>query len=255
MNRFFLLLVLVAAVATACSKREEPAAPATTETAPAAPAAKADLANAATVTGKITFAGTKPTPKKIRMDQDKYCAAQHAGGSMETEDVVVNDNGTLANVLVYVKDGLNQTFEAPSQPATLDQKGCSYHPHVLAVMTGQPIDILNSDNTNHNIHPLPKINPEWNESQAPGTAKKTKTFNREEIVIPVKCNIHPWMKAYIAVVKHPVFAVTGSDGSYELKGLPPGDYTVTAWHEKLSPVDQKVTVAAKESKALDFTLK
>ncbi|HEY2934180.1 MAG TPA: carboxypeptidase regulatory-like domain-containing protein [Acidobacteriota bacterium] len=253
MKRYFLLLGLIAAVAIGCTKKEEPA-PATESTPTAAPAAPADMANAATVTGKVTFAGTKPTPRKIRMDADKYCAAQHPGG-VETEEITVNDNGTLANVLVYVKDGLNQSFQVPAQAASLDQKGCTYHPHVLAVMAGQPIDILNSDNTNHNIHPLPKMNPEWNESQAPGTAKKTKTFNREEIAIPVKCNIHPWMKSYIAVLKHPIFAITGSDGSFELKGLPPGDYTVAAWHEKLGTVDQKVTVAAKESKAVDFTLK
>ncbi|HEY3129058.1 MAG TPA: carboxypeptidase regulatory-like domain-containing protein [Acidobacteriota bacterium] len=249
-------LLLVAALAFACGRKEEApssetAAPAT---GPAKPAAAIDASTAATVSGKVNFTGAKPAPKKIRMEQDKYCAAQHPGGSIETEDVVVNDNGTLANVFVWVEEGLgDRSFEASTQPATLDQKGCRYEPHVLGVMTGQPLDIVSSDNTNHNIHPMPKNNPEWNEVQGPGAPKKTKTFAREELLIPVKCNIHPWMKAYIGVVKNPFFAVTGKDGTFEIKGLPPGSYTVAAWHEKYNKMEQKVTVAAKEAKTVDFS--
>jgi plastocyanin len=212
------------------------------------------MASGATVIGKVNFTGTKPAPKKLRMEQDKYCAAQHPGGSIETEDVVVNDNGTLSNVFVWVSDGLgNQSFNAPSQAVTLNQKGCQYLPHVVALQTGQPLAIVNSDNTNHNIHPMPKNNPEWNESQAPGSPTKNKIFNREEILIPVKCNVHPWMKSYIGVVKHPFFAVTGKDGSYEIKGLPAGTYTITAWQEKYNKMEQKITVAPKEAKTVDFS--
>ncbi len=249
-------LLLIAALAFACGRKEETP---TTETAPAAtepakPAAAIDASTIATVSGKVNFTGTKPAPKKIRMEQDKYCAAQHPGGSIETEDVVVNDNGTLANVFVWVEEGLgDRKIETSAQAVTLDQRGCRYQPHVLGVMTGQPLDVVSSDNTNHNIHPMPKNNPEWNESQSPGAPKKTKTFAREEILIPVKCNIHPWMKAYIGVVKHPFFGVTGKDGSFEIKGLPPGSYTMAAWHEKYGKMEQKVTVAAKEAKTVDFS--
>ena len=256
MKRSVYALLLTAALAFACGRKEEApssetAAPAT---GPAKPAAAIDASTAATVSGKVNFTGTKPTPKKIRMEQDKYCAAQHPGGSIETEDVVVNDNGTLANVFVWVEEGLgDRSFEASTQPATLDQKGCRYEPHVLGVMTGQPLDIVSSDNTNHNIHPMPKNNPEWNEVQGPGAPKKTKTFAREELLIPVKCNIHPWMKAYIGVVKNPFFGITGKDGTFEIKGLPPGSYTIAAWHEKYNKMEQKVTVAAKEAKTVDFS--
>ena len=249
-------LLIVALLAAACGggAKEEPAK---TETeAPAAqPAAPIDEATAATVSGKVSFAGAKPAVKKIRMDAEKYCAEQHSGGAVDAEDVVVNDNGTLANVFVYVKEGLgDRTFPVPSQAVTLDQKGCMYTPHVVGVMAGQPVEVANSDGTTHNIHPQPKNNPEWNISQPPKAENISKAFAREELMIPVKCNVHPWMKSYIGVVKHPFFAVTGKDGSFTIKGLPPGEYTVAAWHEKYGTVEQKVTVAAKEAKTVDFCI-
>jgi hypothetical protein len=137
----------------------------------------------------------------------------------------------------------------------LDQDGCIYKPHVLGVMTGQNIRIKNSDPTNHNIHPLPKVNQEWNESQPPKGEEKLKSFAREEVMIPVKCNVHPWMRSYIGVVSHPFFAVTGDDGTFTIKGLPPGTYTLETWHEKFGPQDMQVTVGPKESKTVDFTYK
>jgi plastocyanin len=254
----YMFLLICGLVLAACGSKDDASTGGTdSAVAPATPAASGpatDPAEAATVTGKVSFAGTKPTPRKIRMDADKYCASEHSGGSVEVEEVVANDNGTLSNVLVYVKEGLgDRSFPVPTDAVTLDQKGCVYKPHVISVMANQPIEISNSDNTNHNIHPLPKNNPEWNESQGPKSEKKVKTFAREEVAIGVKCNIHPWMKSYIAVLKHPFHAVTGSDGSFELKGLPPGNYTITAWHEKFGPKDQQVTLAAKDSKAVDFS--
>ena len=166
------------------------------------------------------------------------------------------DGGNLANVFVYVKDGLgNRTFDTPKEPVTLDQQGCQYHPHVLGVMAGQNIEIKNDDPTTHNIHPTPKDNREWNESQGPQAAPLEKTFAREEIMLPVKCNQHPWMKMYINVVKSPFYAVTDKEGKYEIKGLPPGDYTLAFVHEKLGEQDQKVTLAAKDAKTVDATFK
>ena len=157
---------------------------------------------------------------------------------------------------MYVKDGLgDRTFDVPKDAVTIDQKGCQYHPHVLGVMTGQNIEIKNDDQTTHNIHPTPQANREWNESQPPAAAPLEKSFSREEIMLPVKCNQHPWMRMYINVAKNPFYAVTGADGKYEIKGLPPGDYTIAFVQEKLGEQTQKVTLAAKDSKTVDQTFK
>jgi plastocyanin len=229
------------------STEEQPAAPA----AASAPApTPIDPATAATVSGTVKFDGTAPKPSKIDMSQDSACQ-----GSNTAENLVVS-GGNLENVFVYVKDGLgDRTFAIPAEPVTLTQVGCKYKPHVLGVMAGQTIKIVNGDPTTHNIHPTPKNNREWNESQAPQSAALEKTFAREEILLPVKCNQHPWMRMYVDVVKSPFYAVTGSDGKYELKGLPPGDYTIAFVHEKLGEQDQKVTLAPKDTKTVDASFK
>ena len=236
-----------------CSKKEssEQASNATEEkAAPATPATPIDPATAATVSGTVKFDGTAPKPAKIDMSQDPACK-----GTNQAETIVV-DGGKLANVFVYVKDGLGtRTFNVPAEKVTIDQSGCRYHPHVLGAMTGQDIEIKNSDATTHNIHPTPQSNREWNESQPPQAAPLEKNFAREEIMLPVKCNQHPWMKMYVNVVKSPFFAVTDKDGKYEIKGLPPGDYTLAFVQEKLGEQTQKVTVAAKDSKTVDATFK
>jgi plastocyanin len=238
-------------ILAACSKKEntEQSSNAPAET--SAPAATPiDPATVATVSGTVKFDGTAPKAAKIDMSQDPGCK-----GTNEAENMVVT-GGDLANVFVYVKDGLgNRTFDVPKDPVVLDQKGCQYHPHVLGVMTGQTVQIKNDDPTTHNIHPTPKDNREWNESQPPSTPALEKNFAREEIMLPVKCNQHPWMKMYVNVVKSPFFAVTAKDGKYEIKGLPPGDYTIAFVHEKLGEQDQKVTVAAKETKTVDQSFK
>jgi plastocyanin len=217
-----------------------------------APAAPIDQSTVATINGSVKYDGAVPKPTKIDMSQDAVCASK---GQNVAETIVV-DKGNLANVFVYVKDGLgDRTFNPPSDAVTIDQNGCRYHPHMLGVMTGQPVKITNSDNTTHNIHPTPKDNREWNESQPPKAPPLEKNFARQEILLPVKCNQHPWMKMYINVVKHPFFAVTDKDGKYTLKGLPPGTYTVAAVHEKLGEQDTQVTVAPKDSKTADFTFK
>ena len=243
-----LMPLLVVALLAGCGKKE------TAEEQPASPAAPAaapiDPATAAGVSGTVKFEGAAPRAAKIDMSQDPNCS-----GTNTAETVVVN-GGNLANVFVYVKDGLgNRTFDAPKEPVTLNQSGCKYKPHVLGVMTGQAISIVNSDPTTHNIHPTPKDNREWNESQAPKAAPLEKNFARQEVMMPVQCNQHPWMRMYIGVVKSPFYAVTGPDGKYEIKGLPPGDYTLAFVHEKLGEQDQKVTLAAKDSKTVDASFK
>ncbi len=249
-----LSIVFCAALITGCGEKntenpEQPAGPAS-QTA----ATPIDQATVGSVTGKVSFEGAKPKLAVIHMDQDQVCVSKHSS-PVHVEDGEVNDNGTLPNVFVYVKEGADKyTFATPTDSVTLDQNGCMYKPHVLGVMVDQGLHIISSDPTTHNIHPMPKDNREWNESQAPGAPALDKKFARAEIMIPVKCNQHPWMRAYIGITKNPFFAVTGSDGTFTLKGLPPGDYTIGAW-STFGTQEQKVTVGPKEAKTLDFSFK
>ena len=255
-NTGILLLALLVSllVVSGCQKEQ---APTETVSGPAAttpaPAVKIDPATVASVSGTIKFTGTPPKAGKIDMSQDPNCAATASGPN--TAETVMVEAGNLANVFVYVKEGFAGTTPAPAEAATIDQHGCRYHPHVLGVVAGQTIKILNSDNTTHNIHPTPKTNREWNESQAPKATPLEKSFPREEVMLAVKCNQHPWMKMYVNVVKHGFFAVTDKDGKFEIKGLPPGDYTIAAVHEKFGEQTMKVTIGAKEAKTAEFTFK
>jgi len=249
-----MVALLALLLLAACNKKENTEQSSNSmsrqEAAPAPAATPIDPATVATVNGTVKFDGTAPKPSKIDMSQDPACK-----GANEAENIVVA-GGDLANVFVYVKDGLgNRTFDVPKDAVVLDQSGCKYHPHVLGVMAGQTVEIKNDDMTTHNIHPTPKDNREWNESQPPSSPAIEKNFAREEIMLPVKCNQHPWMKMYINVVKSPFFAVTDKSGKYEIKGLPPGDYTIAFVQEKLGEQEQKVTVGPKESKTLDETFK
>jgi plastocyanin len=206
------------------------------------------------VKGTVKFTGTVPKPTRIDMSDDPKCAKLHPGGA-SISPIVTDAKGGLDDTVVYVSQGISgQTFDPPAQPVVLKQKGCLYEPRVIAVQAGQKVQVVNADTTTHNIHPIPKNNREWNKSQPPGVPIE-ETFAREEVSIPVKCNVHPWMKGYIAVFKHPYFAVTDKDGSFEIKNLPPGTYTVQAWHEGLDPVTQNLTIGAADTKTIDFTLK
>ena len=188
------------------------------------------------------------------MSANPACERRHANSPALTEQVVVNTNGTLRNTFIWVKSGLPAgRWPVPSEPAKLDQDGCVYVPHVLGIMTGQPLEISNSDPMNHNVHAESTINTAWSESQAPRAEKKFKRFEKQEILIPVTCGVHPWMRSYIGVVDHPFFAVTGEDGSFAIKGLPPGNYTVEAVHESLGRKEMNIVVSANERKELRFT--
>src|SRR5712671_4616857 len=209
---------------------------------------------AASVKGVVKFEGSVPKPKQISMSADPSCAKQHPS-PVFTQEVMTDSKGDLQDVVVFVADGLgDRTFDAPTQPVVVEQKGCMYQPHVLAVRANQPLHVVNDDPTSHNIHPTPANNREWNKAEPPGTSLD-ESFPREEIAIPVKCNVHPWMHGYVAVFKHPFFAVTGKDGSFDLSSLPPGTYTVEAWHEKLGTSTQQITVGANETKAVNLVLK
>jgi plastocyanin len=220
---------------------------------PAAVANPVDPATAATLTGAITLQGTPPAPAPIRMDSDPFCQQQ---GTATTETVLVGSNSALQNVFVYVKDGLgDRQFPVPTAPAVLDQKGCRYVPHVLGIQVGQTLDILSSDNTLHNVHAIPASNREFNMSHPLAGIKHTHVFSTREVMVPFKCDVHRWMNAYIGVLDHPFFDVSGTDGKFELKGLPPGTYTIEAWHEKLGTQTQSVTVGEKETRDVAFTFK
>ena len=185
------------------------------------------------------------------MAADPSCAKQHPT-PVVNQYVVTDAQGGLQNVVVFIAEGLgDQTFEPPSQPVVIDQKGCMYQPHVLGMQANQRLEVVNDDPTSHNIHPVPANNREWNKSEPPGS-KADETFLREEIAIPVKCNIHPWMRGYVAVFKHPYFAVTGKDGSFELRNLRPGTYTIKAWQERLGTSTQKITIGPNDTKDIDF---
>ncbi|HXR16915.1 MAG TPA: carboxypeptidase regulatory-like domain-containing protein [Terriglobales bacterium] len=219
-----------------------------------APASASTNAGAADVKGVVKFEGVPPKGKPISMAADPSCAKQHSG-LVTTLDVATDSKGGLQNVLVFISDGLgDRTFDPPKEPVVITQKGCLYEPRVMAVQANQPIEVVNDDPTSHNIHPTPANNREWNKAELPG-AKVEEAFAREEIAIPVRCNIHPWMRGYIAVLKNPYFAVTKPDGSFELSNLPPGTYTIKAWHEKLGTSTQTITIGANQTKEINFVFK
>jgi plastocyanin len=208
---------------------------------------------ASSVTGVVTFDGKVPTIRPLAMEADPACAKMHAKPA-PNEMLVLGSGNTMGNILVWVSKGLpsGKTWPAPKTPVTLDQKGCTYVPHVMGIMVGQPYRILNSDGILHNIHTLPKVNPSFNKGM-PATLKETSTvFAKPEAVFNIKCDVHPWMSAYVAVFTHPFYSVTGTDGKFNITGLDPGTYEITAWHEKLGTQTASITVGANESKAQNF---
>jgi hypothetical protein len=217
---------------------------------------KVDASTASDVKGTVTLDGMAPKNEVIKMNADPVCLKEAKGPQTQETYVVGSDGKSLGNVFVYVKDGLgNYVYDTPTEPAKIDQMGCRYHPHVFGIRVNQPLEIQNSDPTLHNIHAQPKVNEEFNNGQPIQGMKMTHTFTAKEVMVPFKCDVHGWMNAYVGVLDHPYFAVTGEDGKFELKTLPPGSYTIEAWHEKLGTQEQKVTVGQKETKEITFTFK
>ena len=207
----------------------------------------------ATVKGSVQFDGEAPGGKKIRMDADPFCSKAHPDGA-STEDVLVNEDGMLRNVFIYVKTGLEgKTYDAPDTPITLDQNGCRYEPHVQGMVAGQGVKILNSDDTLHNINAQAKNNKPFNRAMPKYLKEVDETFTDPEVMVRIKCDVHSWMATYVGVVPHPFFSVTGKDGSFDLSKLPAGTYTIEAWHEKYGTQTQEVTVADGDSQEISFT--
>jgi len=208
---------------------------------------------AGTISGSIKFTGTAPENEILSMNADPTCVAAHKE-PVRAETVIVNSNGTLKNVFVYVKEGLEgKTFPAPANTVTIDQQGCQYHPHVFGLQAGQSLEIINSDPTLHNVHSLAEKSKQFNLGMPIQGMKLKKKFEAPEIMVKLKCDVHPWMSAFIGVLNHPFFSVSNDSGVFEIKDLPAGEYTIEAWHEKYGAQIQKVTVSEDVPAAVEFT--
>jgi plastocyanin len=221
-------------------------------TVPARQATPLDLSTVGTITGAVRFEGTAPDQSVAQLSGWSECSAQHPQGNPPAGDVLVKE-GKLQNAMIYIKDGLgNRVFAVPTETVEMDQKGCVFIPRVLGAQVGQPLKFLNSDPMAHNVHGFAQKAKPWNISlSVKGTSRSVKV-DKPESMIEIKCDIHPWMRAYVGVFDHPYFALSGADGSFTLNNVPPGEYTVEAWHERFGTRSQKVTVSAKETKAIEF---
>jgi len=208
---------------------------------------------ASTVTGTVTFDGKAPALKPIAMDADPVCGKKHSG-PVANEMLVLGSGNTMGNIMVWVSKGLpdGKTWPVPSTPVVIDQNGCLYKPHVMGIMIGQTYKILNSDGVLHNIHTLPNVNVPFNKGMPPTLKEATTVFSKPEQVFHIKCDVHPWMSAYLAVFTHPFYSVTNTDGKFTISGLPPGTYEITAWHERLGTQTASITVGASDTKTQNF---
>lgn len=209
--------------------------------------------HAAVITVKTPFEGTAPVAEKIKADADAKCKLAHPNG-LDSDQIIVNTNSTLKNVFIYAKEGVTRKFDAPKEAVKFDQVGCVYTPKIFGIMVGQPLEILNSDDTLHNVHALPTQSQGFNLGMPIKGMKLKKTFTKPEVMIKIKCEVHPWMGAYAGVLEHPFYGVTGEDGATTLKDLPAGEYTIEAWHEKYGTQTQKVTVTDQDQE-ISFAFK
>jgi hypothetical protein len=245
-------LPLTAALLVGGCRGSEPA-PGARNT-PPPDAKRVDESVTGNVGGRATYEGAVPENAPINLESDPVCVRERPTG-LKLDTILVKDGG-LENVFVYVKDGLgNYYFDTPTTPVTLDQRGCNYSPHVFGVRTGQPLEIVNSDQTLHNVNAMAHVNQGFNLAQAIQGMKNAKVFTAPEVMVRIKCDVHSWMTAYAGVLNHPYFAVTANGGAFELKNLPAGTYTIEAWHEKLGSQTQSVTLAEKETRNISFSFK
>ena len=246
------VMVAVAVASPACTKREEtPPAPAAAPSAPAAPAAAAaaPATGNGIIKGVVKLQGTPPEAKLIKRDTDPYCARQQ----MKEEEVIVGPGGVLKNVLVRITRGLTGSYDPPAASAMLNQDQCMYRPRVQAIMAGQSLLIKNGDQTQHNIHSYKGASTIFNMAQIPGQGAMEKKFTDAGDIIKFKCDVHPWMTGYVGIVNHPFFVVTGDDGAFSIGKVPPGTYTVEAWHERYGSKSSEITVAGDKPTELSFT--
>jgi hypothetical protein len=244
----FVLVLVFAGFLTAC--QSEPAS------VPVSSAAAVDPSTVGTLTGRVILDGTPPPPEVIRLDGDPKCAALAQGEERRTEYVVVGPQNSLQNAFVYVKDGVPaRLYPVPAQPVVLDQQSCRYVPRVLGIQVGQQLTIRNSDPLLHNVRAEAQINQPFDVGTPIQKMEVKRTFSTREVMVPVKCNVHGWMNAYIGVLEHPFFAVTDDTGRFSIPQLPPGTYTIEVWHERLGTQLQQVTIAAKDTQDLTFTYK
>jgi len=251
-----LVPVLLLLAAAACGSPAQPeggaAGGSTPKAAPETAAPPSELGES-TISGVVKFEGKAPEARVIRMSSDPLCMPE---GPTVSEVILVGPGNGLQNVFVYVKDGLgDRTFAVPSTPVVLDQRGCKYVPHVFGVQVGQPVSIVNSDGTLHNVHAVPTVNAEFNFGQPAGVPEGRRIFDQPEVMVPFRCDVHGWMAAYAGVVPHPFFAVSAQNGRYEIKGLPAGTYTIEAWHERFGVQSRTVTVDGKGAATAAFAFK
>ena len=245
--------LLVLGFAAGCGGSEPADTGQPADTAQPTPAGPVLELGASSITGTVTFDGDAPTLPALSMDAEPECAEQHTG-PVPAEMLVLGDGNTMGNIIVWVSDGLPAgDWAAPTTPVVLDQRGCLYVPHAMGIMVGQPYRILNSDGFLHNIHTLPEINTTFNRAMPATLTETTTTFGQPEAIFQIKCDVHPWMLAYIGVFDHPFFSVTSSDGSYTISGLPPGTYEITAWQERLGTQTASITVGDSDTTSQDFT--
>jgi plastocyanin len=257
-NTWIGLLGIALATTLACGGSQETSSTSAKPESPSATPAgqKVDSATAGDVKGVAMLDGAAPKNEAIKMNADPVCVKANTTPQAQETYMVSADGKNLGNVFVYVKDGLgNYAYDAPTGSVTIDQMGCRYHPHVFGIRVGQTLEIKNSDPTLHNIHALPMGNKEFNTGQPIQGMITKHTFDNKEVMVPFKCDVHGWMNAYVGVLDHPFFAVTDKDGKFSLKGLPPGTYTIEAWHEKGGRQTAMVTLGAKDTKEANFTFK
>ena len=262
MQKSLPVLAVSVLLAAACSSAPSASAVSDTQTASARQGKKVDPATAGSVSGTVTLTGPAPAVEEVRVAVDQTClqamgaSAGATSALIKSDAILIGSDGAIQNAFVYIKDTLSDyAFDVPTAAVVLDQKGCRYAPRIFGVRVGQPLEIVNSDATLHNVHAMPMVNQEFNRGMPQQNSRMTEIFTAPEQMVRFKCDLHAWMSAYGGVMPHPFFAVTGADGAFSLKGVPPGKYDVAVWHEKLGSATRTIEIGNSQVVALNFTLR